>query len=146
MDQDNHIHIKNHPLADIHYFKDQKILVSILRKNAPINFEDTLSTYKITYEITQGDEIVVLFDIRNLSFENVPKEVLNCMAKNEYNANQKQFAIIYEGIGQKLIGGLFTGLYKPYSNTKLFSNAKEAFNWLGISNPQLIIEKTGITL
>ncbi|MBL7917602.1 MAG: hypothetical protein JNM96_04335 [Bacteroidia bacterium] len=146
MEQNNYIHIKNHPLADIHYFKDQKILISILRKDAPINYEDTLSSYKITHEITEGEDIVVLFDTRNLSFENVPKEVLNCMAKNEYNINQKQFAIIYEGIGQKLMGGLFTTLYKPYSKTKLFSNVKEAFEWLGISNPQPIIEKAGITL
>lgn len=146
MEQNNYIHISNHPLTDIHYFKDQKILISILKKDAPINYEYALSSYKISFEITEGEDIVVLFDTRNLSFENVPKEVLNCMAKNEYNINQKQFAVIYEGIGQKLMGGLFTTLYKPYSKTKLFPNAKEAFEWLGISNPQPIIEKAGITL
>ncbi len=146
MEQNNYIHITNHPLTDIHYFKDIKLVVSVLRKEAPINFENTLSNYKIIFEITKGDDIVVLFDTRNLSFENVPKEVLNCMAKNEYNVNQKKFAVIYEGLGQKLMGGLYTTLYKPYSSTKLFSEVKEAFEWLGVSNPQPLIKISGITL
>ncbi|MBK7309283.1 MAG: hypothetical protein IPI93_00455 [Sphingobacteriaceae bacterium] len=125
---------------------DEKIVVSILKREAPIDYENALANYKLIYEVSNAEEIVVLFDGRNLNFEYIPKEVFSCMANNEYNRKFKKFAIIYSGLPQKLMAGLFTTLHKPHFSTKLFSNVNEAFKWLGTSNAQSIIEKTGITL
>jgi len=136
----------NHPLTHVYYFPKENLVVSILKLEAPISYENALSNYKVIAEISNNESVSVLFDARNLSFENVPKEVLSCMANNEYLQNHQKFAILYSGLGQKILGEMYIKIFKPVKPTRMFSQIHEVFSWLGIKNPTLITKHIDFTL
>ncbi len=136
----------SHPLTHLYYFNNQKLLIAVLKPGAPISYEHTLSNYAQIEAVTNKDAIRILFDIRHLAFENVPKEVLSCMAKNPYIKPHQKFAIFYEGLAQKIIAEMYIRLFKPHTPTLSFNSIESAFKWLDINDYQQYLKQVDFTL
>lgn len=118
-------------IADLTFDGNDIVEVTIY-ENAILTTENIIEQYQISHELTGGIAVRLIIDISGLKLSSVPKEVMEYMAKNEYNQYQKRVAIIIEGTAQKIIANIYTKIFKPAVDTKFFTNETDAKNWLNL--------------
>lgn len=108
---------------DVNFLKcivfDTEITLSKVKKN-----------FEITYDFTNGKKVKTLIDIRNISFNYIPKEVLQYLSDNSYNQYQIGVAVVIDNLALKLLANFYIKVFKPKVVTRVFDSEIKAINWL----------------
>lgn len=122
----------NTKVTELFYFPEIKYLHLFLKADVEYSLENVESDFKTIHELKKDDNIFVLIDMTEASFEHIPKETLHYMANSPYKKYQKKIAIITKELGTKLLGNFYLKYFKPEAKTRLFTKSEEALLWFGI--------------
>lgn len=114
--------------TEIIFDSEKQLLTFILLNGVEIDVPEVRENIEATKKLTQGTRYLTLVDAR--SEVSITKEAQKLGTKPEYSVNQIAQAIIATSVANRLIGNFLINFYKPASPTKLFTNAKEALEWL----------------
>jgi len=95
-----------------------------------ITLENVRKNFDITYNFTNGKKVKTLIDIRNISFNYIPKEVLQYLSDNTYNQYQVAVAVVINNLALKILANFYMKVFKPKVNTKIFDSEEKAMQWL----------------
>lgn len=95
-----------------------------------ITLENVRKNFEITYNFTNGKKVKTLIDIRNISFNYIPKEVLQYLSDNTYNQYQVAVAVVINNLALKILANFYMKVFKPKVNTKIFDSEEKAMQWL----------------
>ncbi|MCE3227845.1 MAG: hypothetical protein K0S32_2396 [Bacteroidetes bacterium] len=116
------------------YCEDENLMVVRLKDDNEMNLENVVLNNEQTYRI-MGDKVVkVIYDVRQLEFSHIPKEVLKYMADSPHSKYQESEAFILAGLGQKIIANFYLAVMKPKTKTKMFTNFDQALEWHQVKN------------
>lgn len=94
----------------------------------------TLDAVKLMYQQAndelKGKRVAVLLDARSTPLINYPESVLKYAAENEHSHKEAGYAILIDGVGQKMMAGFYLSLNKPKTPTRVFTDFHEAMAWL----------------
>lgn len=116
-------------VTKLYYFPDWAYLHLELKDNVEYSLETVGADFKSINELKGNAKIFVLIDMTATSFEHIPKEVMNYMANSPYKSNHVKIALIANGLGQKIFGNFYLKIFKPETNTRLFSSLHDALTW-----------------
>jgi hypothetical protein len=105
-----------------------------LKEGVEFTLNNVQSDFESIHNLKGDDEIIILIDLKDITFEHFPKDSMTFVANNPYNKFQKKMALVIQTLSHKLIGNAYLALFKPRANTKLFNNYREAFKWLELDN------------
>lgn len=129
----NCIHL-NTRVTRLFYFPELKYLHLILKKNVVYSLENVEADFETIHELKKEEQLFVLIDMSEASFEHIPKEVMHYMANSSYRKYQKKIALITPGLGTKLFGNFYINVFKPEKSTRVFNNLSDVFKWFGFKN------------
>ncbi len=118
----------------LYYFPDCLYLHLLLKANVEYSLKKVEEDFKTINQLKGNEKIFVLIDMTNTSFEHIPKEVMNYMANSPYRDNHLKIALIASGTGQKLFGNFYLNIFKPATNTKVFTTVRDALSWFELTN------------
>jgi hypothetical protein len=118
-------------------FSDEKYQVYVLAKNIyklklqsniELDANDAIEIRSNFLSLSNGKKWGVLVDAEN--FFSTTSEFRQLSASKEYTDLRLALAIVTNSMATKIIGNFFIKVNKPASPTKLFSDEKQAFEWL----------------
>ena len=113
--------------TSIVWFDENGILCAISKKAPPQTLEEAKESMKDFEKLTGGKKVCMLIDITNSP--PTSKEMRDYSA-TELPKIVRALAMISESALGKMIANLFFGLKPPSYPTKMFSNEKDAKEWL----------------
>lgn len=116
------------PLATIAL--DGDIVTISMHKGEKITLEAVKEMYRISNEELKGKRVAVMLDATQTPLISYPESVLKYAADNEYSRNEAAYAILIDGVGQKMMAGFYLSLNKPKTRTRVFTDRTEAISWL----------------
>ncbi|MGE0567929.1 MAG: hypothetical protein AB7O73_08260 [Bacteroidia bacterium] len=119
-------------VCKVSYYKKSRFLYLCLKQNVEFNLVSVKSDFESIHDLKGDEEILILIDLKDITFEHFPKESLSFVASNPYNKFQKKMAVVIQTLSHKLIGNVYLTLFKPRANTKVFNDYNEAFKWLEV--------------
>lgn len=128
-------------VSEFYYFPSIKYTHLILKDNVVYSLKTVEEDFLKINNLKKDEKIYVLIDMTNISFEHIPKEVMNYMANSPYKKNHIKIALIASGLGQKLFGNFYLNVFKPESKTKIFSTVKDAFKWFDFDDQENILKE-----
>jgi hypothetical protein len=99
-----------------------------LQSNIELDANDAIEIRSNFLSLSNGKKWGVLVDAEN--FFSTTSEFRQLSASKEYTDLRLALAIVTNSMATKIIGNFFIKVNKPASPTKLFSNEKQAFEWL----------------
>lgn len=123
-------------VTKLYYFPSFKYLHLVLKENVDYSLEAVTADFLTINNLKKDESIYVLLDMNDISFEHIPKEVMDFMANSEYKKYHIKIALIASGLGQKLVGNFYLKMFKPEANTKLFTSVKNAFKWFDFEDQE----------
>lgn len=109
------------------WFDENGICCSVSKKHPPQSLEETKKAVEDFKKLTNGKKICMLLDITNSTPSS--KEVRDYAAEEMPNLVIAIAMISQSPLG-RMVANLFFGLKPPPYPTKMFSNEKEAKEWL----------------
>lgn len=95
-----------------------------------ITLDNVRRNFELTYDFTNGKKVKTLIDIRNISFNYIPKEVLQYLSDNPFNQYQIKVAVVIDNLALKLLANFYMKVFKPKVITRVFDSETKAINWL----------------
>jgi hypothetical protein len=129
--------IKKNRTEKLPSFSNEKYQVYVLAKNIyklklqsniELDANDAIEIRSNFLSLSNGKKWGVLVDAEN--FFSTTSEFRQLSASKEYTDLRIALAIVTNSMATKIIGNFFIKVNKPASPTKLFSNEKQAFEWL----------------
>jgi hypothetical protein len=99
-----------------------------LQSNIELDANDAIEIRSNFLSLSNGKKWGLLVDAEN--FFSTTSEFRQLSASKEYTDLRLALAIVTNSMATKIIGNFFIKVNKPASPTKLFSNEKQAFEWL----------------
>ena len=99
-----------------------------LQSNIELDANDAIEIRSNFLSLSNGKKWGVLVDAEN--FFSTTSEFRQLSASKEYTDLRLALAIVTNSMATKIIGNFFIKVNKPASPTKLFSDEKQAFEWL----------------
>lgn len=128
---------KDANLSYLYYFPSFDYLHLRLKNNVEFTLAAVEEDYAIISELKKEKNIYVLIDLRDISFEHIPKEVMSYLANNPKRVYQIKLAIIADSLSHKLLGNFYLSIFKPETKTKVFKNVKDAFKWFDFKDQEV---------
>lgn len=86
-----------------------------------ITLDNVRRNFELTYDFTNGKKVKTLIDIRNISFNYIPKEVLQYLSDNPFNQYQIKVAVVIDNLALKLLANFYMKVFKPKVITRVFT-------------------------
>jgi len=116
------------PLATIYLAGD--IVTIAMQPGEKITLDAVKDMYVKSNEELRGKRVAVILDARKTPLISYPESVLKYAADNEHSHKEAAYAILIDGVGQKLMAGFYLNLNKPKTPTRVFTDMEEALSWL----------------
>jgi hypothetical protein len=116
------------PLATITL--DGSIVIIKMNAGHKITLEAVKEMYQRSNEELKGKRVAVMLDARSTPLISYPESVLKYAADNEHSHKEAAYAILIDGVGQKMMAGFYLSLNKPKTPTRVFTDYAEAMAWL----------------
>jgi|SRR6218665_958225 len=99
-----------------------------VKKGAEVELADAVENSKLVNSFFVDEKFPILIDSRGI--KSISREARSFFTANGRETNTMAFAILIDSSVSKVVGNFFLGINKPAVPTKLFTNEKEALNWL----------------
>lgn len=109
-------------------FLEAGIIEIYFRSGKPIETEDIHELRKINLELSGDKPYVVLVLAEELT--NFSKETRELLASREFAGRTRAKALVFNGLGQKILGNFYLHVNKPFIKTRLFNDREKAIAWL----------------
>lgn len=116
------------PLATISL--SGSIVTITMNAGIKITLEDVKKMYQLANDELNGKRVAVLLDARRTPLISYPESVFKYAADNEHSHKEAAYAILIDGVGQKMMAGFYLSLNQPKTPTRVFTDYNEAFSWL----------------
>ena len=114
------------PLS-VMWFDEDGIFCTVTKKKAPLTKEALIAQFDFIRKRSNGKKICWLGDVTHVSF---PTTEARDYAGEETPKFIKALALITNSEISKMVANVFLVLKRPPYPTKLFTNEKDARNWL----------------
>ena len=133
-------------VTKLYYFPSYHYLHLVLKQNVDYTLKNVEEDFLTINNLKKDEKIYVLLDMTHISFEHIPKEVMNYMANSPYRNNHIKVALVATGLGQKIFGNFYLNIFKPETNSKIFNSIIDAFKWFGFSEQNSKLTELGRAL
>lgn len=140
-----HIYLDTN-VTNLFYFPSIKYLHLKLKADVTYSLRTVEEDFITINNLKKDEKIYVLIDMTDISFEYIPKEVMNYMANSPYKKNHLRIALIANGLSQKIFGNFYLNIFKPETNTKIFNCITDAFKWFDFVDQEATLKEIDIAL
>lgn len=109
-------------------FLEEGIIEIFFRSGKPIETDDIYELRKINLALSGHKPYAVLVLAEELT--NFSKETRELLASKEFAGCTQAKALVFNGLGQKILGNFYLHVNKPHIKTRLFNDREKAINWL----------------
>jgi len=110
------------------YINDSGILVQRYDDNAELTLKDAREDFNLYNDLCKSEKRPVMVDIRNI--KSVERKARVYYASKEASKYLSAAALIISNPVSRIIGNFYMGLNKTVFPFRLFTNQKNAHNWL----------------
>jgi hypothetical protein len=104
------------------------IIEILFKKDVTIEPADIYELRKVNLQLSNEKPYGVLVSAEQLT--SFSKETRELLASKEFMGLTIAKALVFDGLGQKLIGNFYLQVNRPHIKTRLFNDKKEALDWL----------------
>lgn len=104
------------------------IIEILFKKDVTIEPADIYELRKVNLQLSEGKPYGVLVTAEELT--SFSKETRELLSSKEFMDLTIAKALVFDGLGQKLIGNFYLHVNKPHIKTRLFNDKKKALEWL----------------
>lgn len=123
------------------YFENANLLYVRFKANTDVSLENVILSNEQTLEALGEKSTKTIYDVRNLEFSHIPREVLNYIADSPHGKYQQSEAFIISGLGQKLMANFYLKVMAPKVPTRMFNTFQSSLEWLEIQNKAAFLKK-----